>query len=100
MKFLVTWKVFETITQAQISPQRVNVGQGLQQMLQSPKVKDGGFFTDALGAYLVLDGVDSPDEILELLGPEVLDNCYVDSHPIASAERVGELFAQPAQQGR
>ncbi len=42
MKFLVPWKVFETITQAQISPQRVNVGQGLQQMLQSPKVKTAG----------------------------------------------------------
>ncbi len=49
---------------------------------------------------MVLDGVDSPDEILELLGPEILDNCYVESHPIASAERVGELFAQWAQQGR
>jgi hypothetical protein len=49
---------------------------------------------------VVLDGVDSADEILELLGPEMLDNCYVESHPIASAERVGELFAQWAQQGR
>ncbi len=37
MKFLVPWKVFETITQAQISPQRVNVGQGIQQMVESPK---------------------------------------------------------------
>jgi hypothetical protein len=100
MKFLVTWKVFETITQAQFSPQRVNVPQGVQQMLESPKVKDAGFFTDARGAYLVLDGVTSADEILELLGPEILDNCYVESHPIASAERVGELFGQWAEQGR
>jgi len=100
MMFLVTWKVFETVTQEQAKPLRAGLEQGLPQMLESPKIKDAGFFTDARGAYLVLDGVDSADEILELLGPEILDNSYVESHRITSAERVGELFGQWAQQGR
>lgn len=99
MKFFVTWKVVETLTQEQARPLRVNMGQGIQQMLDSPKVKDGGFFADARGMYLILE-VDSADEIVEILGPEILDNAYVESHPIASAERMGELFAQWAQQGR
>jgi hypothetical protein len=100
MKFLLTWTVFETVTQEQAKPLRAGLEQGLPQMLESPKIKDVGFFTDARGGYMVLDGVDSADEILEILGPEILDNSYVDSHPITSAERAGELFGQWVQQGR
>ncbi len=99
MKFMVTWKAFETITQEQAKTIRAGMGQGLQQMFESPKIKDAGFFADSRGMYLILD-VDLADEILELLGPEILDNGYVESHPITSAERVGELFGQWVQQGR
>ena len=44
--------------------------------------------------------MNSADEILEILGPEILDNGYVESHPIVSVERMGELFMQWGQQGR
>lgn len=100
MKFLVSWKVFETVTQEQAKLMRAGLEQGLPQMLESPKIKDAGFFTDARGGYLVLDGVDSAEELLEILGPEILDNCYVEAHPITSPERAGELFGQWVQQGR
>jgi hypothetical protein len=100
MKFLVTWKSFETITQEQAQPTRAGYAEGIEQMFDSPKIKDVGGFADARGLYMILDDVNSADEILEILGPEILDNGYVESHPIVSVERIGELFTQWAQQGR
>ncbi len=100
MKFLVIWKVFETITQEQAKPLRAGFGQGIEQMFDSPKIKDVGAFGDARGLYMILDDVNSADEISEILGPEILDNGYVESHPIASVERLSDLFRQWAQQGR
>ena len=100
MRFLVIWKSFETITQEQARSMRAVDAQGIEQMFNSPKIKDVGGFADARGLYMILDDVNSADEILEILGPELLDNGYVESHPIVSVERLGELFMQWAQQGR
>ena len=100
MKFLVTWKLFETITQEQAKPMREGMGQEMEQMFASPKILDVGGFADARGLYMILDDVNSADEILEILGPEILDNGYVESHPIVSVERMGALFMQWGQQGR
>jgi hypothetical protein len=100
MKFLVTWKLFESVTQEIAKPLRAGFAQGIEQMFDSPKIKDVGVFGDARGLYMILDDVNSADEITEILGPEMLDNGYVESHPIFSAERLGELFRQWAQQGR
>jgi hypothetical protein len=69
-------------------------------MFDSPKIKDVGGFADARGLYMILDDVNSADEITEILGPEILDNGYVESYPIASVEGTSELFRQWAQQGR
>jgi hypothetical protein len=38
MKFLVIWKVFETITQEQAKPLRGGFGQNIGQLLDSPKI--------------------------------------------------------------
>ena len=100
MKFLVVWKVFETLTQEHAKPLRDGFEQGFGLVLDSPKVKDVGFFGDVWGLYMILDDVNSADEITETLGPELLDNGYVEAHPIASVEGTGELFRQWAQQGR
>jgi hypothetical protein len=100
MKFLVTWKVFETITQEQAKPLRGGFGQQFDQLFDSPKIKDVGGFDDARGLYMILDDVNADGEITEILGPELFDNGYVEVHPIVSVERLGELFRQWAQQGR
>jgi hypothetical protein len=100
MKFLVIWKVFETITQEQAKPLRGGFGQQLDQLFDSPKIKDVGIFGAARGGYMILDDVNSADEISAILGPEILDNSYVESHPIASVEETGEQFRQWAEQGR
>ena len=100
MKFLVTWKVFETLTQEQAKPLRGGFAQGIEQMFSSPKIKDVGGFDDERGLYMILDDVNSDGEITELLGPELLDNGYVEAHPIVSVERLSDLFRQWAEQGR
>jgi hypothetical protein len=100
MKFLVIWKSFESITQEQARSLRADAAEGLEQLSNSPKVKDIGGFDDERGLYMILDDVNADGEISEILGPEVLDNGYVEVHPIVSAERLGELFRQWAQQGR
>lgn len=100
MKFLVTWRPFETITQEQSRPQRASLGQGLQQMFDSPKVKDVGGFGDSRGLYMILDEVDSAHEIPRILGPELIDNGYVEGHPIISVEQMAQMFNEWAQQGR
>jgi len=100
MKFLVTWKPFETITQEQSRSQRADLGQGLKQMFDSPKIKDGGGFCDSRGVYMVLNDVDAAHEIPEILGPELMDNGHVEARPIMSVEQMGEIFGEWAQQGR
>ena len=100
MKFLVTWKVFETLTQEQAKPLRGGFAQGLRPLLDSPKIKDIGGFDDERGLYMILDDVNADGEITELLGPELLDNGYVEVHPIVSVERLSDLFRQWAEQGR
>ena len=49
---------------------------------------------------MILDDVNSAAEISGILGPEMLDNGYVEAYPIASVERTGEVFRELAQQGR
>ena len=100
MTFLVIWKSFEPITQEQARPLRADAAKGLEQLSSSPKIKDIGGFDDERGLYMILDDVNADGEISEILGPEVLDNGYVEVHPIVSAERLAELFRQWAQQGR
>ena len=100
MKFLVTWMVFETITQEQAKPLRAGFAQGIEHMFDSPKIKDAGGFGDARGMYMILEDVTSAEEITEILGPEMLDNGHVEVHPIVPLERAAEVFQQWAQQGR
>ncbi len=49
MKFLVIWKSFETITQEQARPLRADAAEGLEQLSNSPKVKDIGASTTSVG---------------------------------------------------
>ena len=100
MKFLVNWKVFETITQEQARQRREDYAQGLVQLFNSPNIKDVGGFDDERGLYMILDDLSAAGEVSETLGPELLDSGYVEVHPSGSIERIGQLFRQWAQQGR
>jgi hypothetical protein len=43
--------------------------------------------------FLLLE-VDSSEELLELLGNEIIDNMQVQVHPVVSFESIGKFFAQ------
>jgi hypothetical protein len=49
MRFLLMWKVFESVTQEQVKPLPGSFAQGIEEMFDSPKVKDLGVFSDARG---------------------------------------------------
>jgi hypothetical protein len=51
------------------------------------------------GAFFTVE-VDAPEELLELLGPEIDANFKTDAQPVAPMERIGELFQQWASAGR
>ena len=55
MKFLVTWKVFESITQEQAKPLRAGFAQGMEHMFESPRIRDVGAFSGTRGLYMILD---------------------------------------------
>ncbi len=99
MKFLVTWKVFDSFTGEAARQIRVGIGPGMQQLLASPKIKDFGLFGGVRGGYFILE-VDTAEEILGTLGPEILDSGSIEVYPIATPQAVGALFGQWAEQGR
>jgi hypothetical protein len=99
MKFLVTFEIFETLTQEDIKELRAGFGPGIQQITQAPQTVDMGFFADARGGYLILEIEDSID-FYKLLGPEIFDNARVTVHPLAAPDVVGQVFAEWGQQGR
>lgn len=99
MKFLVTWEVFEGLTQADLRDIRHNFGPGFQKLAGSPQVTDAGVFADARAGYFIMD-IERPEQMTELLGPEILDNCHVESHPFYSIDAISRLFEQWHEQGR
>jgi hypothetical protein len=48
---------------------------------------------------LIVD-VDAPEELFELLGPEIYTNFETDVQPLAPSERIGELFQRWATEDR
>lgn len=92
MRILVTLEVFDTIVgDAEERRVREAVGGGLQKAEASDKVTESGVYADARGGFLLVN-VDSGAELQDLLGPGILQNCHVETHPIVSAEELGAYF--------
>ena len=94
MKFFVKFEVFPTITG--VSPEmarlRENVGKAIGRVMQSGKVESGGILTNIRGGYFVLKDIATGEELLELLGGELLDNCKIETYPVTSFEALGDFF--------
>jgi hypothetical protein len=65
----------------------------LQQIMESEKVQDSGLLCGKRGGFFIVD-VDAPEELFELLGPEIYANLKTDVRPVALLERIGELSQQ------
>ena len=99
MRFLITQKVRDTIVLDDDKRLREVLGPHFQQLLQSDKVKDSGLLCGERKGFFIVD-VDAPEELFELLGPEIYANFELDVQPVAPLERIGELFEQWAAEGR
>jgi hypothetical protein len=99
MRFLVTQVVRDTIVLDDDRRLREFLGPHFQRILQSDKVKDSGLLCGKRAGFFIVD-VDAPEELFELLGPEIYANFETDIQPLAPLERIGELFQQWAAAGR
>jgi hypothetical protein len=99
MRFHVEFELNEELTQVDIKDNRHHFGEMFEMFQANPKVKDFSIYGDARGGYLILD-LDSGEELTELLGPEILDNCSVRAHPLVNLERLRNAFQLWHEQGR
>ncbi len=92
MRFFIKFEMFETLTsESDVNRVRGGVGRQIQQVQNSGKLVEGGMFGDKRGGFLVLD-IDKSSDLYELLGGIILDNCYVESHPVVSFKELMEFF--------
>jgi hypothetical protein len=90
MRFLITFKLFETVTGTDIVRVQQEMGEQLQYTLGTGRVLANGTFTDTRGGFFLVD-VNEEEDSLDLLGSAVLDNFMVESHPVVPFERVIEM---------
>lgn len=97
MKLFVRFGVFDTITRdADVSHLRQVFGEQVQRIIASGKMEAGGIFADARAGYLILN-IDSPEELMDLLGGAMIDHCRVETHPLMSFEKLAEFFQKEAE---
>ena len=99
MRFHITWEVRDTIVLDEDKRMREVLGPHLQRVMESGKVQDSGLLCGKRAGFFIVE-VDAPEELLELLGPEIYANFETDVQPLAPMERIGELFQQWAAAGR
>ncbi len=99
MRFHVTTEVRDTIVLDDDKRLREFLGAHIQRIMESGKVQDSGLLCGKRGAFFIVE-VDAPEELLEVLGPEIYANFETDVQPVAPMERIGELFQQWAAAGR
>ena len=99
MRFHIDLEVRDTIVLDEDKRVREVLGPHLQRLMESGKVQDTALLCGKRGSFLIVN-VDTPEELYELLGPEIYANFEADVQPIASVERMGEILQQWAAAGR
>jgi hypothetical protein len=100
MLFHVTAKIFdEIVLDADKRVRNEVVGPQLQRILESGKVRESGLLSGKRAVFFVMD-IDAPEELYEVIGPEIYSAAEVDAHPVTSIEKAGELFQRWASEGR
>lgn len=95
MKIMVLFTAFDTI----VGPEAVNrlrkdVAEACKRITASGKLESGGVFADRRGGYMILNNIESAEEINELFQGEFLDNFHIETHPFFTFERLMEFFAK------
>lgn len=92
MELFVRFRAFESITEpTAVQRLREQVSERIQRLQKSGKMVDARVFSDTRGGSMLLEATDGA-EVQDLLGTEILDNFYVETHPTLSFEELGEFF--------
>ena len=91
MQFLVIAEARDSIVGGAVKQLRADVATAIQRITASGKLLAGGILGGRRMAFLLLE-LDSTDELLELLGSELIDNMQCDVYPVVSFERIGQFF--------
>ncbi len=68
---------------------REDVGKAIQRITASGKLLAGGVLVGRRIPFLLLE-VDDGEELMELLGPALMDGMHCDVYPVASFESLGD----------
>ena len=93
MQFLVIAEVRDTIVGDAVGRLRQDVGKAIQRITASGKLRAGGVLAGRRAPFFLLE-VDSSEELMELLGSELIDHANCDVHPVLSFESLGKFFAE------
>lgn len=91
MRMFVKIEAYDSvIAQEDIRRARAVVGEKIQAVMATGKVRSSGVFGDMRGGYFDLD-IDTAEEFNELVG-DLVDFARIETHPVASFESLAELF--------
>jgi hypothetical protein len=93
MLFLVIAEAYESIVGDNVTRLRNDVATAVKRIEASGKLEAGGVLIGRRKLYLVLK-VDRPEEVLELLGGELMDNMRCEVYPTASLGALGQFFEE------
>ena len=99
MRFHITIEMRDTIVLDDDKRMREVLGPHFQRVMESEKVIESGLLCGKRANFFIVD-VDAPEELFELLGPEIYANFKTDVQPVATMESIGQLFQQWAAAGR
>ncbi len=99
MLFHVTWEIYPTVVLDGDKRVREAVGPQLGRLMESNKVREAGILSGKRGGFFLVD-IDSPEEIYELMGPEIYANFNLAVHPVTPLDTIGELFQRWATEDR
>ena len=97
--FHVTIEVFNDVVLDGDKRLREMVGPHLPNFMSSGKVREAGILANKRGGSFLVD-IDAPEELYELIGPEVYGSFAVDAQPVVPIEKAGEIFQSWADEGR
>ncbi|MEI6501595.1 MAG: hypothetical protein WCP21_11305 [Armatimonadota bacterium] len=93
MLFLVTAEARDSIVGAEVPRLRAGVETAVKRISASGRMQAGGILGARRAAFFLLE-IDSAEELLTLLGGEIIDNMQVESSPVVSFEDIGKFFAK------
>lgn len=94
MRMLVRFDVFESITSKEtVAEAQSNAGKAIGRIMETGKVEASGIFADGRGGVFIMD-IESEEELMGLLGGEILDVARVETHPLMTVEALMKYFEE------